>query len=166
MRRQVPWDLLLGAGVLAALLFGGKKVYDMTRGIRNNNPGNVKLVPGVVWVGQVPPEQQTDPVFVQTSKPEYGIRMMARILTNYGSKAGLPGVGGPGIDTVREIITRWSETDREPYIAYISKALGVRPDQPIGIVQSLPRLIPGIVQFENGQQPYDVATIARGIALA
>jgi hypothetical protein len=168
-------DWLLWAGIIGVgLALGGKKVYDMTRGLRNNNPGNVRLATGVTWVGQVPPQLQTDSEFVQMTSPEYGIRMMAVILKNYGSKAGLPGYGGPGIDTVGEIIARWappSENDTAAYVAAVLPELGLPPTEQgartaLNITQSLPVLIPAIVRHENGLQPYDAATIARGIALA
>jgi hypothetical protein len=158
-----------GALVLAALAWGGKR-WVQQRGIRNNNPGNVRLVPGVTWAGQVSPAEQTDAEFVQTRAPEYGIRMIARILKTYGSKAGLPGVGGPSIDTVQEIISRWappSENDTAAYIESVRKALGVPSAQTaIDIAASLPVLVPAIIQHENGVQPYSAATLARGIEIA
>jgi hypothetical protein len=160
--------LLVAVGVVA-LIYGGKKVYDATRGLRNNNPGNIRLTPGTTWLGQVPPSQQTDPDFVQTSAPEYGVRMIARLLVNYGSKNGTPGYGGSGIDTVYEIISRWAppgENDTASYIAAVSDALGVEPNTVIDIAASLPALVPAIIQHENGIQPYDDSTIARGIAMA
>lgn len=57
------------------------------RGIRNNNPGNIRW--GDDWKGLVPKDQRTDKSFCQFTTPEYGIRAMIIILRNYQRKYGL-----------------------------------------------------------------------------
>jgi len=52
-----------------------------------------------------------------------------KLLINYRGKAGMPGVGGNGIDTGLETINRWvpsSENDTQGYAAVVVKRLGVR----------------------------------------
>jgi hypothetical protein len=146
--------VLIGVA-LAALLWGGAKVISKIRGIRNNNPGNIELG-NDVWVGQVPPEQQTDSRFVQFIAPEYGIRAMARILSNYMAR---------GLVTVNSIIRTWSETDQDAYVEAVSDDLGVDENAPLSMAQ-LPALIAAMIDFENGEQPYSSTTIAKGVSMA
>lgn len=128
------------------------------RGIRNNNPGNIRRT-GDVWVGEAP-DQSTDASFVVFAAPQYGIRALARILRNYYDS---------GQTTVRAMITRWappSENDTEAYIAAVTADSGLSSDDPIGDIElALPLLIPAIINHENGVQPYPSDTIALGIQL-
>ena len=48
----------------------------LPRGIRNNNPGNIKL--GTNWDGLS--DEQNDDVFCQFKEPVWGIRALMRIL--------------------------------------------------------------------------------------
>ena len=129
-----------------------------SRGIRNNNPGNIRLTL-TKWQGQVGPDEQTDKSFVQFISPEYGIRAMARTLRTYFSR---------GTNTVRGIISTWApanENNTAAYIASVSGALKTSPDTVLTVTQ-LPQLIAAIIQHENGKQPYSAETIARGISMA
>lgn len=149
--------ILLWGTVAAVLLWGGAKVVSLVRGIRNNNPGNIRLS-STTWAGQVDASHQTDPAFVQFVAPEYGIRAMARILRSYAAR---------GADTVREIISTWApptENDTGAYIQSVASQIGVSPDTPIGEAQFAP-LIAAIIRHENGIQPYDGALLTRGISM-
>lgn len=149
-------DLLLIGILLLLFGVGGYVVYDKTRGLRNNNPGNIRH--GDPWQGMR--DVQTDGSFVQFISPEYGIRAMARILSNY-SKA--------GINTLRSIISRWAPPDENPTDALITNAsrrLNIHPDAPLDVDLHLPSLIDALIFQENGVQPYSSDIIARGIALA
>lgn len=156
MRARDDWILwLLGALLLAG---GGYVTYQATRGLRNNNPGNIRRS-SEAWQGLSP--EQNDDAFFSFVSPEYGIRAMARILANYSANYGL--------DTVRGLISRWApstENDTNAYVTNVARALGIAPDAPINVQVSLPRLIPAIIKQENGLQPYSASTITRGISLA
>ncbi|VVS91067.1 structural protein [Desulfoluna spongiiphila] len=130
---------------------------EATRGIRNNNPGNIRH--GDDWDGLA--KVQPDPAFCLFKTPEYGIRAMARVLTNYQRRH--------GIKTVRGIITRWappSENDTAAYVDHVAQVLGVDPDEPLVVTEVLPRLISVIIKHENGQMPYSDDQIATGIRMA
>ncbi|VVS90782.1 structural protein [Desulfoluna spongiiphila] len=130
---------------------------EATRGIRNNNPGNIRH--GDNWDGLA--KVQPDPAFCLFKTPEYGIRAMARVLTNYQRRH--------GIKTVRGIITRWAppkENDTAAYVDHVAQVVGVDPDQPLVVTEVLPRLIPVIIKHENGQMPYSDDQIATGIRMA
>ncbi|WP_319780799.1 structural protein [Maridesulfovibrio sp.] len=127
------------------------------RGIRNNNPGNIRH--GAKWDGFA--EVQADHAFCTFISPEYGIRAMGKILLTYQRKY--------GIDTVAGIIGRWAppnENDTGAYAAYVAKRIGVDPDDNISVFSNLQGLVLAIIQYENGQQPYDLSTIQRGVEMA
>lgn len=131
-------------------------MYDKTRGLRNNNPGNIRL--GEHWQGMTP--TQTDSAFVQFESPEYGVRAMARILYSYQRR---------GLLSVRDIISTWAppnENNTDAYIADVAHSMNVAADQELNFNTQLPTLIAAIIKHENGIQPYSMATIEQGIALA
>ena len=126
-----------------------------TRGIRNNNPGNIRH--GAGWQGMA--DEQPDPAFITFKTPEYGIRAIARIMLTYAKN---------GIVNVRGIISRWApdnENNTEAYIASVCEALKVNPDQYIDLTVEMPALVKAIIRQENGLQPYSDETIEAGIAL-
>ncbi|MEQ1977397.1 hypothetical protein ABLA76_16585, partial [Xenorhabdus sp. SGI240] len=56
----------------------------MTRGIRNNNPGNIDYIPANKWQGQIGIETGVkNSRFCLFESPEYGIRALMKLLTNY-----------------------------------------------------------------------------------
>lgn len=143
-----------------------------SRGIRNNNPGNIDFNPRNKWQGQIGLEVGVPrPRFARFDEPENGIRALGKLLLNYRGKDGLPGVGGPGIDTVRETVNRWApghENDTEAYIASVAKALGVQANTVIDV--RLPKvlrvMVVSIITHENGGQPYKAEVIDEGVRRA
>lgn len=139
-------------------LTGATINMDRPRGIRNNNPGNIRYDGITQWQGMI---GQDSAGFIVFDTPEHGIRAMVRILTNYQRVHGL--------NTVDGIIGRWApsaENNTGAYVSAVSHALNVAPDQPIDVQARMKELIAAIIRHENGQQPYITATIRGGIALA
>lgn len=139
------------------------------RGIRNNNPGNIRW--GDDWRGLLVRPVRTDKDFCQFVDLKWGIRALVIVLFNYRNKAGQPGVGGKGIDTIREIIYRWappSENDTEAYVASVAKSVGIKDDEPINLfdIVRCRALVKAIILHENGQQPYADSQLDVGIKLA
>lgn len=131
-------------------------VFGGSRGLRNNNPGNIVRT-GTAWQGMAP-DQSADSRFIVFIAPEFGIRAMARVLKNYIAN---------GFTTVESIINRWAppaENDTGAYVRAVASQLGVNPNAPIGAAQ-MPALIAAIIKHENGQQPYPPEVIAMGIEL-
>ncbi|MBT0716870.1 structural protein [Rosenbergiella epipactidis] len=131
------------------------------RGIRNNNPGNIRW--GDDWQGLVPKSERIDKSFCQFTASEYGIRAMIIILRNYEKKHGL--------NTVRKIINRWAppvENDTDAYINSVAKQVGVDADKVIDVTDSrvMIPLLEAVITHENGNQPYDFATFVKAIDLA
>lgn len=136
---------------------GISTVVKLTRGIRNNNPGNIRHS-SAQWVGKA--ANQTDNSFVSFTDAVYGLRALAVTLRTYFTKYGL--------NTVRGIINRWappSENDTGAYVNAVAKAVGVSPDAPLSFARDVPLLIAAIVKHENGTQPYSSDTIAKAISL-
>lgn len=138
-----------------------------SRGIRNNNPGNIERVPGVRWQGEA--EQQRDARFVTFSEPQWGIRAIARVLITYQDARRAN--DGSRIDTVEKFISRWApptENDTAAYIRAVKTSLGDAANGTIDVYDwaTMRALVLAIIRHENGAQPYDDATIDAGLALA
>jgi len=135
--------------------------YDksLPRGIRNNNPGNIRKS-GDAWQGLA--DIQPDTEFFSFADPVYGIRALAKILRNYRDRYGL--------NTVQGIINRWAppvENNTDAYVRMVANKVGVAPAEPLTWdAGQMRRLVSAIIQHENGQQPYSMATIADGISRA
>lgn len=119
----------------------------LPRGVRNNNPGNIRLS-GVKWQGQRP--QQEDESFVEFTEAVFGLRALMRLLLTYYLKYGL--------DTVESIINRFAppyENATDHYIRSVSKRMGVDRRAVIDVAarQTLLSLARAIVLHENGRPP-------------
>lgn len=116
-----------------------------SRGLRNNNPGNIRLSAGRPWLGEVRPSG--DPCFCRFSSMAWGFRAMFQLLDNYGRRHGLR--------TVRTMIGRWappSENDTAAYVRYVSDCAEIGPDTPVDTRdRSVMRAIVGaMARMENG----------------
>lgn len=152
----MKWLAAIAVGLGALIV--PKTITTEPRGIRNNNPGNVRYDGVTPWRGMVGVDNAG---FIVFERPEYGIRAMARILTNYSQVHGL--------NTVAGIINRWapsSENDTGAYVEHVARVLGVAPDQTIDVQARMAELIAVIIRHENGEQPYTVAQLGQGIAWA
>jgi len=143
-----------------ALCRGGRTINSLPRGLRNNNPGNIRI--GDKWQGLA--SMQSDAEFCQFITFEYGVRAMVVILRNtYYRKRRR--------NTTALIISSWSppnENDTDAYQQSVSKVLGVGPDDIINLERdiTLSLLISAIIKHENGVQPYTAKQLVAGIRLA
>lgn len=133
----------------------------LPRGIRNHNPGNIDRT-AERWQGMAA-DQSSDKRFVVFTAPVWGLRALAKVLLSYQRKHGLR--------TPAAIIGRWAppvENDTGAYARQVAKALGVGVNDQIDLQRAamLERILPAIVQHENGQQPYPAALIAEAVRLA
>ncbi|WP_416778320.1 structural protein [Xenorhabdus budapestensis] len=121
----------------------------MTRGIRNNNPGNIDHNPKNKWQGQLPHDEKIEKRFCRFESPEYGIRALMKLLCNYHKG---------GHNSVSKIINRYapnSENNTAAYINSVAKTLNVDQFEKITLDKStLIALTRSIIQHENGKQPY------------
>ncbi|MDR1811179.1 MAG: structural protein P5 [Prevotella sp.] len=92
----------------------------MARGLRNNNPGNIRKN-GDVFQGEVVPS--SDPSFKQFRTMAYGYRAMFVSLNTYRKR---------GLNTIETIIGAWAppvENNTAAYIASVVKWSGVPKDK-------------------------------------
>lgn len=109
-------------GLADSIASVGDSIVSTIRGIRNNNPGNIKYNAANQWQGQT---GQDSGGFATFDTEANGIRAIAVILKNYSSHYGL--------NTVDGIIRRWSATDQDAYVANVAAALGVSPYDSIDV---------------------------------
>ena len=104
----------------------------LPRGIRNNNPLNIRRGKDQ-WQGLR--AQQTDAQFCQFETLEYGWRAAFYLLTRtYYHKYRLY--------TIRAIINKWAPPNENltaTYIENVSRLTGIPPDEPIGIPSDQPQ---------------------------
>lgn len=128
-------------------------------GLRNNNPCNIRDIPGITWQGQVGVARG----FCVYDSAQMGIRAAAKLLLTYERKYGLT--------TVEGIIGRWAppaENDTQSYINAVSRALGVAPAFVIDLhnAERMTTLCRAIIHHENGYCPYSDEEIKMGVQLA
>lgn len=114
------------------------------RGIRNNNPLNIRI--GNTWLGEVP--NPTDSDFEQFVHLKYGLRAGFCILRRY--------IRRYKRNTVRKIVTAWApstENNTERYIQLVCKFGCLDPDKEIRFEDSLTMcsLVQAMARVEVGE---------------
>lgn len=117
----------------------------LPRGIRNNNPGNIRY-DGTRWQGRAGQDGTTDsPGFVIFADMAWGSRALGLALTNMINK---------GADTINTLISDWappSENDTAAYIASVSSDTGLDAGTQLGTdPDTIASLIRAIANHENG----------------
>ncbi|MGP3594307.1 hypothetical protein [Vagococcus sp. WN89Y] len=126
---------------------------NITKGIRNNNPGNLRNAPNTVgYSGGFP-------TFASSSD---GLSALARQLTLYG---------GRGKNTLNEIISTYAppqENNTQAYIDHVSEITGFKPGQRLDLSDPvvMQALMAAIVKHENGTQPYSSEEIQNSVSNA
>lgn len=151
------------ANLAAAADTLGNTVGNIARGIRNNNPGNIRKS-SEAWQGLA--ATQTDSAFFQFRSMPYGVRAMVKILRNYSTKYGL--------NTVQDIINRWAppvENNTNAYVLSVADDMGVQPTDYLNLDNSdvVFSLVRAIIKHENGYAPALLVTdsaVWQGIQLA
>jgi len=125
-------------------------------GLRQRNPGNIR--PGAGFIG----ESGDGGGYATFGSDDEGLRAIQRLLMTYGDKY--------DIKTLRQLANRYAPpSDNNPtenYIDFLSDKTGIGPDDEINLAESGSSIIPAIVGFEQGQQPYSQAQIDRAIRAA
>lgn len=127
-----------------------------TRGIRNNNPGNIRVSKDQ-WEGMT----GDDGAFVIFDSPESGVRALGKNLLSYGRR---------GYDSIEKIINRWAppnENDTKAYIDSVVAATGIPATQSLDLSDpdTLSSLAQAISFHETGSR-YDPEVYQQGVARA
>ena len=128
----------------------------MTRGLRNNNPLNIRRVAGTKWKGQA--AEQKDKEFVQFESLAWGLRAAFCILNTYRRKYKAV--------CVEDIINRWappSENATSEYIRTVCRLTGFGGKERLEESQ-LPALVCAMAFVECGA-PISKETILKGFRL-
>lgn len=139
-----------------------------TIGVRLNNPGNLKWMPGsriTPWQGLTEQKvvQTASGWFYEFDDAVYGIRAAARTLINYQDNH--------KIRIIDAIIKRYApsnENDTQAYINAVVKATGFTSQQILNMheYEYLFPVLKAIIKHENGYHPYTDAQIDAGLLLA
>lgn len=132
---------------LDALERGGAMQKDKPRGIRNNNPGNIRENHALDynWVGEA--EVDWDPSFEEFSSMAFGIRAAVKILITYRDKHHLK--------SPEEVIKRWAPAADNNYTkAYVRHVEKVVPRRfwKMDSKEALTEYARAIFTHENGAQ--------------
>lgn len=127
-----------------------------TRGIRNNNPGNIRVSKDQ-WEGMT----GDDGAFVTFDSPESGVRALGKNLLSYGRQ---------GYDSIEKIINRWAppnENDTKAYIDSVVATTGIPATQSLDLSDpdTLSSLAQAISFHETGSR-YDPEVYQKGVARA
>ena len=119
----------------------------MTRGLRNNNPLNIRRVAGQRWKGEILPSIQGGDgggSFVRFESIEYGIRAAFVLLRTYAIKY--------KANCIQDIISRWapaSENNTEKYIKNVCLWTGLGGLQRL-TEEDWPKLVLAMARQECG----------------
>lgn len=131
--------------------FNGNQSYLGTnnpRGIRNNNPGNLKISSSA-WQGKIPEAQNTDGTFEQFQEYKYGVRAMTKLLINYINS---------GRNSIESILNSYS-SGSDAYKNYVSNRTGYTRNQILTADKEILRkLVQAMAYFENGVEAVNDAT--------
>lgn len=124
------------------------------RGIRNNNPLNIRI--GNTWLGER--QNPTDPAFEEFVSIEYGYRAAFLILRRY--------IRRYKRQTIAAIISTWappSENATQRYIDFVANKMGIAPDVPILFEdkEAMTQLVAAMQIMECGV-PADMDKVSRG----
>ncbi len=120
------------------------------RGLRNNNPLNIRKSRHTTWLGQS--EKQEDRAFVQFCSMAYGYRAAFKVLQNYRVLYDCM--------TLRQYIQRWAppiENNTEAYVNSVARTAGVNPDTLLPSPRKgkavWVKIVAGMHLVENGMMP-------------
>lgn len=115
------------------------------RGIRNNNPLNIRHNRNNRWQGAS--DVQDDPEFVRFGTIHFGVRAGFVILRNY--------IKG-GCNTLQAIIKRWappSENDTNAYLHAVTQMTGLQPNHIVDFnnMDEMCNLVHAMIRMECGR---------------
>jgi hypothetical protein len=142
----------------AAFITGVIIMVAVPRGVRNNNPLNIRKSSNK-WEGKS--VISLDPSFETFTNPTFGFRAGMKLLNTYYHRHGLK--------TVEGIIGRFAppvENNTGAYVNAVSKALNVSPNEVIDLNRDAPALLQAIAHHENGGHYYNINMIKAGVSLA
>lgn len=135
-----------------------KSAKKLPRGIRNNNPLNIRV--GNKWIGEV--EKPTDMSFEQFTEMKYGCRAAFILFKRY--------INRYKCNTISKLIQRWApnnENNTAYYIKVVWQRTGFAPDMELKFENTcqMACLFQAMCFVENGRE-IDWEPILEGYSLA
>lgn len=135
-----------------------KRQKIVPRGIRNNNPLNIRI--GNTWLGELPNPDDTE--FEQFVTIEYGIRAAFLILRRYIKRYHL--------NTIALIVSRWApstENNTKAYVTHVASRLNIPGDEEIKFEdkETMCKLVEAMALHECGE-PIPYGKISKGYDMA
>ena len=126
----------------------------VSRGLRNNNPGNIRLS-AVKYIGEVQPSK--DKSFKTFQSMAYGYRAMFVVLRTYYNNYRL--------NTIAKMINRWAptnENDTSAYINTVSRLSGVDKSAVLKFDRvTMVKIVAAMSYVENGAHS-DMVSVEKG----
>ena len=149
--------ILIVIGAIMVLGYGSVKYWP--RGLRNNNPGNIRHNPANDWNGMT--GQDADG-FVKFSGAQYGIRAIGKVIDSYQRRGKL---------MLRDVIETWAppgdNNNTESYLSHVMLLTGWQAAHvPQRTEGDYIGLVKAIIKHENGRNPYSDQFIADALAMA
>ncbi|EOI6865274.1 hypothetical protein ACMVR0_001321 [Yersinia enterocolitica] len=119
-------------------------------GVRNNNPGNLRVAPNATG---------KNGGFSTFANPQEGIAALSRQLQLYGDR------GNNTLSGILHTYAPSTENNTQSYVNAISGATGANPYERLDLhsPEVLKKLVTAIIGHENGYQPYSSDDIDNGI---
>lgn len=122
---------------------------NVPRGIRNNNPGNIRNSERNDWAGEVSASSKKDNAFEEFEDMPHGVRAMMKLLLKYQT--------GYGLKTVKDLIGRWAphnENNTSGYILRVCREMQIPDSAPLDLTDkgTMCALVAAISLVENGVQ--------------
>lgn len=118
---------------------------ELPRGLRNNNPLNIRKNSDV-FQGEVVPSRDT--AFKQFKTMAYGYRAGFKILSNYFRVYRLT--------TIRQMVSRWApenENNTSAYVSLVASYSEIGPDDPLKFDREhMIPIVAGMSRVENGRE--------------
>lgn len=116
----------------------------MSRGLRNNNPGNIRRS-SVRYKGEVRPSRDRE--FKEFESMEYGYRAIFVLLDTYRKRYGL--------NTIRTMLMRYApptENYTTTYIEFVAQRTGIGADTPLNTqhMRDMVPIVAAMSEIENG----------------
>ncbi|WP_241043653.1 phage tail tape measure protein [Achromobacter xylosoxidans] len=156
-RRKARQALRTEAGDFATTPENALPLSGEPRGIRNNNPGNL------VYVGQAGASKEANGRFATFASAQEGLNALAAQLRRYGQR---------GLNSIQSIVNTYapaSENNTGAYANYLAQKMGIDTNTQFDVNSdpaALAALIRGIVEYENGRNPYSNDMIAQAAGMA
>lgn len=125
-------------------------IDNRSRGLKNNNPLNIKFSVHNAWLGKIPYANNTDKgkVFEQFREMEYGIRAALKLIQNYIKS---------GVNTIPTIVQKWApagvdNNHTKNYTEYVINKTGLTFMSVIKATdkETLINICHAMTTFENG----------------